>query len=658
MLAAHLSPAMNQTELLSSARFRVNEAARRSAPQPGVVVMRSAGGARRLVLTPAQARVLTGFFAQPATVPEVLVRLINAHACPPLREYYELVLQAHAAGLLLAGTETADRSLARRWAVALPPGPMKRVALTAVVLAAVGLVAGRWVPPADWRDVAAGWLAAGVLLSAGQALAACVLRGADCEVRRPQFWWRTLFPHFQVDTDEAVMGGRDCTLAVASLRAAPLLLGTAIAVWTLPGWLAPLLVALLAEARPWGRGAARQWLEGARRAPRLSVRSQAVFELNRRDPLAHWAAWWSGAESRAGAGWLVWLGAWWALLAATVVRCGPPWALAAMGGLRSSGEWRSLFAAGVYSLVALATIAIAGLVRAVVRHLRLRRELGRPLRSAVARPAPAGALRGDAAQALHEVPLFQEVPPDDLAALAAAVRPVEIKRNGFVFRENDPGHDFFIVQEGEFEVLKLRPGSAKRMNLIGRLGPGDAFGEIALLENCQRTATIRSRTGGRLWRLDQDDFKRLVVGRVGAARVRDVLQSATFLGRMVFFAGWPPEDLLNFARRCRPVRIEAGAIVLRRGQPNLWFHLVYDGALEERDGERVVRRLGPGDYFGEIDLLADSEARLGVTAVEESRCLALSRQDFLELFARDYRLGLRMETLASRLRGGQVFASR
>jgi CRP-like cAMP-binding protein len=657
MLAVHGSMAMNQAELLSSVRLRLNEAARRSSPQPGYVVMRAAGGSRRLVLTAAQAGVLASFGAEAVTVPEVLVRLINTHACPPLREYYELVLQAHAAGLLVSGTEPADRSLARRWRLRLPPTGTKRAVLTVMVLAAVALAVGHWVPPADWREVVAGWLAACLLRSAGQALAAGVLRGGDCEVRRPQFCWRSLFPHFRVEGEEAVMGGRDCATSVAALGVALPLLGAAIAAWVRPGWLAPLLVAVLVEARPWGRGVARLWLEAARRSPRLSVRSATVFDLNRRDPLARWAAWWSGTESRAGAGWLVWLGAWVALFAATAVRCGPKTTLAVVGRLSASGEGRSLVAAGLYALAALATIGVVQLVRAVVRHLRLRRELGRPLRSTVARLGPGGALGSDAAQALRAVPLFQDVPEDDLAALAAAVQPVAVKRNDFVFRENDPGHDFFIVREGEFEVLKLRPGSTKRTNLIGCLGPGDAFGEIALLENCQRTAAVRSRTGGWVWRLAKDDFNRLVVGRVGAARVREVLQSATFLGRMVFFAGWPPDDLLNFARRCRPVRIEAGATVLRQGQPNLWFHLVYDGALEERDGDRVVRRLGPGDYFGEIDLLVDSEARLSVTASEESRCLALSRKDFLELFARDYRLGLRMETLASRLRGGQVFAS-
>lgn len=648
---------MNQTELLSTARLRLNEAVRRSAPQPGYVVMRSAGGSRRLVLTGVQAAILTNFFGQPATVPEALVRLINAHGCPPLREYYELVLQAHAAGVLVTGLEPADRSLDRKWSLRLPPPVTKRVAFTAVVLAAVGLVAGHWAPPATWWDVAAGWLAACLLLSAGGALAASVLAGAGCEVRAPRWRWQALFPHFETDTDEAVMGGRDCGLAAAALRVAPLLLGAAVAVWRLPGWLAPLLVGLLVVLRPWGRSAAMQWLEAGRRAPRLSVLSDAVFELNRRDSLAQWAGWWSETESRAGAGWLVWLGAWCALLAATALGCWPAGTAAALGWFGPAGELRPFLAAGFYALVALAAVAVAGLARAILRHWRLRRELARPLRSPVARPMAAGALPGEVATALRQVALFESVLEDDLAALAAAVHAVEVEKGSFVFRENEPGQAFYIVQEGEFDVLKLKPGSAKRMALIGRLGPGDAFGEIALLENCLRTAAVRAGRLGRLWRLDKGDFDRLVVGRVGAARVREVLQSATFLGRLVFFAGWPFEDRLNFARRCQPVRMEAGATVLRQGQASLWFYLVYDGALEERDGDRVLRRLGPGDYFGEINLLEDSEVSVGVIALEESRCLALARTDFLDLFARDYRLGLRMESFASRRLGGNVFAS-
>jgi CRP-like cAMP-binding protein len=68
--------------------------------------------------------------------------------------------------------------------------------------------------------------------------------------------------------------------------------------------------------------------------------------------------------------------------------------------------------------------------------------------------------------------------------------------------------------------------------------------------------------------------------------------------------------------------------------------------------------MGPGDYFGEISLLEGWPATATVVAVEESRCLALSRVDFLELFARDFRLGLRIEAIAGQRLGNKIFVSR
>ncbi len=106
------------------------------------------------------------------------------------------------------------------------------------------------------------------------------------------------------------------------------------------------------------------------------------------------------------------------------------------------------------------------------------------------------------------------------------------------------------------------------------------------------------------------------------------------------------------------MRADVDGVVLQQGEPNHWFYLIYDGAFEARDGKRVLRRMGPGDYFGEISLLEGWEATATVVAIEESRCLALSRADFLELFARDFRIGLRMEALADARLGGRVFAAR
>jgi CRP-like cAMP-binding protein len=69
-------------------------------------------------------------------------------------------------------------------------------------------------------------------------------------------------------------------------------------------------------------------------------------------------------------------------------------------------------------------------------------------------------------------------------------------------------------------------------------------------------------------------------------------------------------------------------------------------------------RLQPGDYFGEISLLEHGITTADVFAVEESRCLVMSRADFLAFFARDYRIGTRIEALATQRLGSRLFSSR
>ena len=85
---------MLQQDLLTSTRLGIAPSIRRSANRDGCVLVRAAGSTQTLVLRSAQASVLTDGFAQATTVPEVLVRLLADNRCPPLNEFYELVLQA------------------------------------------------------------------------------------------------------------------------------------------------------------------------------------------------------------------------------------------------------------------------------------------------------------------------------------------------------------------------------------------------------------------------------------------------------------------------------------------------------------------------------------------------------------------------------------
>lgn len=77
-----------------------------------------------------------------------------------------------------------------------------------------------------------------------------------------------------------------------------------------------------------------------------------------------------------------------------------------------------------------------------------------------------------------------------------------------VVREGDPGEDFFVVYSGRLSVL--RKGDAPAPCRVGRLGPGDFFGELGLLMRACRSATVRAEAECRIFRFPAGDFKRLL----------------------------------------------------------------------------------------------------------------------------------------------------
>jgi CRP-like cAMP-binding protein len=505
-------------------------------------------------------------------------------------------------------------------------------------------------------DLLVGWGFALVLLSAGQLLAASVLVSAGGEARCFRLHWLTLFPHLQIDAEEAVMGGRNCEFAVAELRATPVAIAAAVLAWQSSASLGPVLAGFFYVLAPWRGSAAWQWLS-AFRAPRYSVRAGAIFEPRREDLWLRWSAWVAdirlGAEILSG----LWLLAWAALAAVTAAELRPSLAEKTLALLGPGWRVHTALKCGLTAIAVVVAVGVVVLVLARIQHWRSQREAARPLRGEGALRMEA-ALDGDLPAMLRQVPLFEATPKVDLMEIAAAMKTVGFKKGENVFVEDAPGDTFSVVLEGEFEVLKRRAAPARGADVIGRFGPGDSFGEIALLEGTARTATVRAVQPGRLLQLAKWDFMKLVAAQVGTARVHDLLQHAVFLGRLVFMAGWPFEDLVRFAKCCTTTRYAAGAQLLRKGDTNLWFHLIFDGAFEAREGGKVLRRLQPGDYFGEISLLENGLATADVFALEESRCLLMHRNDFLAFFAHDYRIGLRVEALAVARLGARLFVSR
>jgi CRP/FNR family transcriptional regulator, cyclic AMP receptor protein len=107
------------------------------------------------------------------------------------------------------------------------------------------------------------------------------------------------------------------------------------------------------------------------------------------------------------------------------------------------------------------------------------------------------------ANLLHRVPIFSDCGPKDLTAVARGLKEVNHKAGTVVAREGDPGVGLFIIVEGE---AKVTIGG----KLKAKLGPGDFFGEIALLDGGPRTATVTAETNVKLLGLTEWVFRGLL----------------------------------------------------------------------------------------------------------------------------------------------------
>ncbi|MFN2470928.1 MAG: MFS transporter [Gaiellaceae bacterium] len=117
---------------------------------------------------------------------------------------------------------------------------------------------------------------------------------------------------------------------------------------------------------------------------------------------------------------------------------------------------------------------------------------------------------------LRSLPIFAPLPAPVLEALAHQLVPVPESAGEVVFRQGDHGDRFYIVAEGDVDV-SVDGRSA------GVLGPGEGFGEIALLRDVPRTATVTARTDVVLYALERDQFVGAVTGHVESAQAADAI---------------------------------------------------------------------------------------------------------------------------------------
>jgi MFS family permease len=120
---------------------------------------------------------------------------------------------------------------------------------------------------------------------------------------------------------------------------------------------------------------------------------------------------------------------------------------------------------------------------------------------------------------LRGIEFFRLLPTQVLEALAGAMVPLRVEASTEIVREGEAGDRFYIIDSGEVEVVKDG-------RVINVEGTGEYFGEISLLRDVPRTASVRAKTDVELRALERDDFIAAVTGHVASAEAADSVVAA------------------------------------------------------------------------------------------------------------------------------------
>ncbi len=230
--------------------------------------------------------------------------------------------------------------------------------------------------------------------------------------------------------------------------------------------------------------------------------------------------------------------------------------------------------------------------------------------------------------------LFNHLEDQDKKIVALAMQIKNVSKNEIVIKQGDDGDVLYVVGDGQLKCYKTKKNSAKQEFLLNYNPDGDSFGELALLYNAPRAATIQALTDCTLFSLDRETFNRIVKDAVIQRRqqFKDFLSKIELLDSLTSFE----KDKI-----CDCLKIEKfghNEFIIREGDKGNTFYFVKEGKLiatkrisANKPETEIVYEYKETDYFGELALLRDEPRAANIIAQEEVIVASIDRASFKRL---------------------------
>lgn len=213
--------------------------------------------------------------------------------------------------------------------------------------------------------------------------------------------------------------------------------------------------------------------------------------------------------------------------------------------------------------------------------------------------------------------IFSGLTDEGREAITNQMRYYEIGAKETIFQQDQPGINFFILATGRLEVLI----HGEQRNTVKA---GEGFGELALLHDSRRSATIRTMEKSTLWGLDRGTFQTYVQ----KVNTQNYEVNKQFISSVRIFAALTDAQKENLLTVVNTHRFKDGHKIVNEGDPGEILYIIKEGTVLCTSKEMELRRMYTGEFFGELALLQGGTRTATVTAVDgEVICLSIGRED-------------------------------
>ncbi|XP_049572159.1 cAMP-dependent protein kinase type II-alpha regulatory subunit isoform X2 [Orcinus orca] len=239
-------------------------------------------------------------------------------------------------------------------------------------------------------------------------------------------------------------------------------------------------------------------------------------------------------------------------------------------------------------------------------------------------------------EACKDILLFKNLDQEQLSQVLDAMFERTVKVDEHVIDQGDDGDNFYVIERGTYDILVTKDNQTR---CVGQYDNHGSFGELALMYNTPRAATIVATSEGSLWGLDRVTFRRIIVKN--NAKKRKMFES--FIESVLLLKSLEVSERMKIVDVIGEKIYKDGERIITQGEKADSFYIIESGEVSiliksktkaNKDGgnqEVEIARCHKGQYFGELALVTNKPRAASAYAVGDVKCLVMDVQAFERL---------------------------